>query len=264
MAESGPVELLRDAKNANQKYNNDDELSIADLSGNITIEQLKASFPKERRKFVNQKLVDLVNEIERSGDYDGSVVERVISYSDILSSGRYKMRDYIKAVEYVVNYLQTESQSDAYVKTFPEKVAKRIKEGKTPYATGAPAMYYQGDLVQAVMARSMLSKRLLHYDKVDKAINTLYDVMLESKSDRSRIDAADRILTHLAEDPKSKIEMEVSIKKDESGSALEQKMLELAEMQQKAFQSGMKVTEIQKIGNRKDDDQDVIELEVTK
>ena len=228
----------------------------------ITLEQLKLSFPRERRKFVTQDLVDMINNLDQAGDFDGHLKDKILAYSDILTQGRYKMTDYIKACEFVVNYLNCENQAEAYVKTFPEKVARRLAEGKEPYSKGAPAMYYQGDLVQAIMARAMMSKRLKHYDKIDRAINTLEEVMLNSNSDKVRVEAADKLLNHLAEDPKMKIEMGVEIRKDESGRAIEQKMLELAEMQKIAFEKGMSITEVQKIGMKQRDTEDIEDAEV--
>ena len=229
----------------------------------MTLEELKVLMPQKKRKFMNQELVDMINEAESRGDFEGEFEKKVISYSSVLTQGRYKTSDYIAAVEFVTYYLGGEEQAEAYVKTFPEKVKRRIMEGKSPYATGAPSMYYSGQLVQAIMAQAQMNVRMRHYNKIDFAVETLYELATSKTcSDRIRMESADKLLTQLKEPETSKVELEIGIKKDESGQALEAKMLEVAQMQKEAFDKGIDLITLQKLNIKEGEEEEIIDAEV--
>jgi len=84
----------------------------------MSLEEFKALMPKKKQKFINQELLDMVKAAEHRGDFDGEFEKKVISYSSILTSGRYKTSDYIKACEFVTYYLNGDGQAEAYVKNF--------------------------------------------------------------------------------------------------------------------------------------------------
>jgi len=230
----------------------------------MNLEELKELMPAKKKKFMNQELVDMINDAEVRGDFDGEFEKKVVSYSSILTQGRYKTSDYIAAVEFCTYYLSGDEQSEAYVKTFPDKVKKRVLEGRSAYATGAPSMYYSGQLVQAIMAQAQMNVRMRHYNKIDFAVETLFDLCTSKTStDRIRMESADKLLTQLKEPETSKVELEIGIKKDESGQALEKKMLEMATLQRSMFENGANLMDLQKIEFKEGEpDEEIIDAEV--
>ena len=228
----------------------------------MSLEEFRELMPAKKRKFINQDLLDMVHAAEHRGDFDGQFESKVISFSSVLTQGRYKTSDYIAAVEFVTYYLSGDEQHEAYIKTFPDRVKRRIMEGKSPVASGAPSMYYTGQLVQAIMAQAQLGVRLKHYNKIDIAIEVLFDLATSSTStDRIKMESADKLLEKLKEDPTNKIEIEVGIKKDESGQALETKMLEMATQQQAMFKAGADLMSLQKINFVEGEEEDIIDVE---
>jgi len=230
----------------------------------MTLEELKVLMPSKKSKFMNQELVDMINVAEDRGDFEGEFEKKVVSYSSVLTQGRYKTSNYIAAVEFCTYYLSGDEQAEAYVKTFPDKIKRRVLEGKAPYATGAPSMYYSGQLVQAIMAQAQMSVRMRHYNKIDFAVETLFELATSaSATDRIRMESADKLLTQLKEPETSKVEIEIGVKKDESGQALEDKMIEVATMQQEAFKNGIDLISLQKLNIKKEEDEEeVIDVEV--
>ena len=229
----------------------------------MTLDELKVLMPAKKQKFMNQELVDMINDAENRGDFDGEFEKKVVSYSSVLTQGRYKTSDYIAAVEFCTYYLSGDEQADAYVKTFPSKIKRRVLEGKSPYATGAPSMYYSGQLVQAIMAQAQMNVRMRHYNKIDIMVETLYDLATGPDStDRIKMESADKVLTHLKEPDQSHVEIEVGIKKDESGMALEKKLIEVAEMQKAAFEKGANLSDLQKIAFVEGEEDDVIDADI--
>jgi len=229
----------------------------------MTLDELKVLMPSKKQKFMNQELVDMINSAEIRGDFEGEFEKKVVSYSSVLTQGRYKTSDYIAAVEFCTYYLSGDEQAEAYVKTFPSKVKRRVMEGKPPYATGAPSMYYSGQLVQAIMAQAQMNVRMRHYNKIDFAVETLFELATSRTStDRIRMESADKLLTQLKEPETSKVELEIGIKKDESGLALEAKMLEVAVLQKEAFEQGVDLITLQKLNIKEGSDDDAIDVEV--
>ena len=227
----------------------------------ITLEELQAMMPRKKKKNITQTLVDMINAIEDKTGFEGEFTKKVVGYSNVLESGRYKLTDYVNAVEFVTYYLNGDGQAEAYMKTFPEKVKKRLMEGKSAYATGAPAMYYSGQLVQSLMAQAQLGVRVRHYDKIDRMVETLFGLAISPDStDRIKMESADKLLNHLKEPEESKVEIEIGIKKDQSGEALEAKMLEVAMMQKEAFEKGIDLVTLQKININ--EEEEVIDAEV--
>ena len=229
----------------------------------MNLEQFRELMPKKKRKFINQELLDMVQDAEKRGDFEGEFEKKIISYSSVLTQGRYKTSDYISAVEFCTYYLSGDEQAEAYVKTFPDKIKRRVLEGKAPYATGAPSMYYSGQLVQAIMAQAQMSVRMRHYNKIDFAVETLFELATSKTStDRIRMESADKLLTQLKEPETSKVELEIGIKKDESGQALEAKMLEVAKMQKEAFDKGIDLITLQKLNIKEGEEEEIIDAEV--
>ncbi len=230
----------------------------------MTLPELEVAMPKAKKGQINQELLDIINAAEKSGDFEGELENQIIGFSGILQEGRYKATDYVKAVEFCAYFLNGDDQSEAFVKTFPDKVKRRVLAGLSSYSTGAPSMYFRGQLVQKILAQMELPDRFFHNNKVNKAYNKLYDLMTSpTTSDRIQMECATSLITKLGTVESSKMELEVEIKKDEGGIALEQKMLELAELQVKGFKSGMDVKSLQKITYVEGAEDDIIDAEVS-
>ena len=230
----------------------------------MTVEELTIAMPKAKKGQINQELVDIITAAEKSGDFEGELENQIIGFSGVLQEGRYKATDYVKAVEFCAYFLNGDDQSEAFVKTFPKKVKRRVLAGMSSYSTGAPSMYFRGQLVQKILAQMELPDRFFHNNKVNKAYNKLYDLMMDATtSDRIQMECATSLITKLGTVETQKVELDIGIKKDESGLALEAKMLELAEMQVTAFKKGVDVKTLQKIARVEEpDDEDVIDAEI--
>ena len=228
----------------------------------MNLEELEAALPKAKKGQVNQELLDIINDAEKRGDFEGEFANQVISFQSVLQEGRYKATDYVKAVEFCAYYLNGDEQAEAFVKTFPDKVKRRVLAGLSSYSTGAPSMYFKGQLVQKLIAQMELPDRFFHHNKLNAAINKQYSLMMSPKSsDRIQMECASSLMAYLKAPETSKIELDVSVKKDESAVALEAKLLELATLQVSAFENGVDVKTLQKIAYKEAEDEEFIEAE---
>ena len=215
----------------------------------ITLDSLKRHLPKNSRRVVTQSTVDTINALtEGDGEVFAEVFkENFISYTKVLTMGEYRINDYMNAVRYVSYLLMQHSNIDAYMKTFPDRYdglllqyqdfgdEAWIRDNKiASYAS----MYNQNKLVNQVREQSIIPSKILNAPMFQQALNVQAHIMLNSRSDMVRMQAANSILIHLKPDETVKIELDIGLKENDAISELRKVTQELAATQRLAIQSG--------------------------
>ena len=98
----------------------------------LTVEQFKSALPDKVKKSVNQELIDQINTTLSDPDMYEAYRDNLLSYTRVMSDGRFKVTDYISAVKYVSHKLMGSTNIDAYSKTFPDKIARFTAQGVLP------------------------------------------------------------------------------------------------------------------------------------
>jgi hypothetical protein len=166
--------------------------------------------------------------------------ENLISYTRVMSEGRFKLPNYIDAVKYVSHKLAGMTNIKAYSLTFPEKIKRFTSQGVQPkdiasYVTA----YNKSKLVNLILEQSLVPTWVLNQDLFQKALNTQAELMTTANSEKVRSDAANSLLTHLKQPENKKIELEIGVKKDSSIAALRQSTMELVAQQRLALEAGV-------------------------
>ena len=205
----------------------------------LTIEQFKQALPDKVKKSVNQELIDQINMTLGDPEMYESYRDNLVSYTSVMADGRFKISNYIDAVKYVSHKLMGCTNIDAYIKTFPSTYARFVQQGVAPkdiasYVTA----YNKGKLVNLIFEQTLIPSYVLNQDLYQKALNVQAELMVVSKSDKVRCDAANSLLTHLKMPETQKIELEIGVKEDSSIAALRQTTLELARQQRLMMESG--------------------------
>ena len=205
----------------------------------LTIEQFKQALPDKVKKSVNQELIDQVNATLSDPEMFESYRDNLLSYTKVMSDGRFKMPNYIEAVKYVSHKLMGCSNIEAYTKTFPDKYARFVTQGVlskdiASYVTA----YNKSKLVNLIFEQTLIPSYVLNQDLYQKALNVQADLMVSSHSDKVRCDAANSLLTHLKMPEVSKVELDIKVSEDGSIAALRATTLELARQQRLMMQSG--------------------------
>jgi hypothetical protein len=196
--------------------------------------------PNHRKKFVNKELLDMIERIEQQDEAEGTFVDMVVDNETVMGKGRYKAASYINACRFVSHYLQTEKVQESYDKTFPEKALDRIARGVSASSmSNSASMYLKGTLVQQILAQSQVGLNVFHARKRHKAVERLYDLMENSKSEKIQLESADRLLTHLKDPEQSMVELQITDSRGDYTNDLENKMKALAQEQLKVLTSGM-------------------------
>lgn len=178
----------------------------------IEYETFRDLLPKNHRSMVSQELVDRLNEWDKDPKLVDSYRENLLSYTGVMKDGKFKLEDYVHAVKYVSYKLLGSTDIDAYAITFPDRYQRLIDEGLTrdgisPYA----AAYKKNKLVNAIMEQTLVPSHVLNAPLHQQALNELAQIMVYSKSDIARVNAATSILANTKQPEKVKIELDLGV-----------------------------------------------------
>lgn len=206
----------------------------------LTVEQFKQVLPDKVKKSVNQELIDQVNTTLSDPEMFESYRENLLSYTRVMADGRFKITNYIEAIKYVSHKLMGATNIEAYIKTFSDKYNRFLAQGVTPkdiasYVTA----YNKSKLVNLIFEQTLIPSYVLNQDLYQKALNVQADLMITSKSDKVRCDAANSLLTHLKMPETQKVELEIGIREDSSIAALRETTLALSRQQRLMVEAGM-------------------------
>lgn len=215
-------------------------LPVPEDTPELTVEQLKAVMPARQKQNVTQGLVDEINQLMVEPEYREEFRNNLVSYADILQDPNTTIKGYIRAVKYVSYKLMGYTNQEAWIKTFPERHARLIKENKPEsYLRSLVCAYNKGQIVNKILEQSLVPTWVLNADMFQKALNTQAVLMTSAKSEKVRSEAADSLLRHLKRPEAAKLELDMTVKQDETVIQLSKAMTELAEKQKEAIASGL-------------------------
>lgn len=165
----------------------------------LTQEQIAKALPANLRGSASPAFTALVNGIVTDPLIAEQVRGNFISYTSVLSDGKYKTEDYLNAVTYVSFKLMGQSNNDAYMRTFQQRYSALLAKGATPKDISAyVSAYNKGKLVNAILEQTLVPPHVLNAHVFQKAINRLVTLMDTAQSEKVQSDSAIGLLTHLA------------------------------------------------------------------
>lgn len=205
----------------------------------LTVEQFKQCLPDKVKKSINQELIDQINTTLSDPELYESYRDNLLSYTKVMADGRFKVSSYVDAVRYVSHKLMGSTNIEAYTKTFPDKYARFVQQGvQAKDIASYVTAYNKSKLVNLIFEQTLIPSYVLNQDLYQKALNVQAELMIASKSDKVRCDAANSLLTHLKMPETQKIELEIGVKEDSSIQALRDSTMALARQQRMMMEAG--------------------------
>jgi hypothetical protein len=165
----------------------------------IVLEELKEALPAPLKTFATQELADKIDAITQDPLSAKIIQDNFITYTHVLQEGKYKMDDYLSAVSYVSFKLMGMSNKEAYCKTFPNRYANLIAQGRTEKEISCyVAAFHKGKLVNQIMEQCIIPAWVLHNEYYNEAIRKNVDLMRTARSEKVQAMAADSLLKHLS------------------------------------------------------------------
>jgi len=199
----------------------------------MNLDELKVTLPNTLKGLATQELLDKINNASTDPIIAENIRDNFISYSSVLTSGKFKVEDYLNAVKYVSYRLMGNDKQTSYFKTFPDRHQALIAKGTTPKDMSAYVHAYDANkIVALVYEQSMIPVWIVNQGNVQKAINTLVDVMANSKSDIARVNAANSLIVNLAPPKESGPTVHIDMRNNSGLDDLKNTLLDLAKMTQ--------------------------------
>jgi len=206
----------------------------------LTPEQFKTALPAQMRSSVNQELIDTINTSIKDSESMEIYKENLLSYTNLLQQGKFKLSSYICAVRYVGFKVMGSTNKDAYIKTFPDKYQRFLKEGITEKDISSYiSAYNKSKLVTLIYAQAQIPTHILNAPIFQKAINVQADLMMNARSEMVRFSAANSLMTHLKPPETAKIELDINVTEDKSIQALRATTFELVRQQRLMIENGV-------------------------
>lgn len=206
----------------------------------LSLEQFKQVMPSQLRGSINQELIDQINTTLSDPTMFEIYRDNLLSYTQVMKDGRFKMTDYISAIKYCSHKIMGSSNIDAFVKTFPDRYQTLVNSGvSSKDISSHVAAYNKNKLVNLILEQAMIPSWVLNQDMYQKALNVQLDLMMNSNSDKVKCDAANSLLTHLKPPEVKKVELDIGLKKDAAMDDLKATLTELAMKQQQFIQAGV-------------------------
>ncbi len=206
----------------------------------ITEEQFKEILPASVRKNVNKDVLDVVNSAIADPAAIEAFRENLVTYSNVLTQGKYKLTSYVDSIKYVTHKLLGCTNIDAYTKAFPDKVADFRARGVSEKDIASyVSAFNRSKLVNAVFAQTMIPVHILNADVYQEAINIQLNLARNAQSEKVRSDAANSLLVQLRPPEIKKVELDIGLKEDSVITALKETAKELVRQQKEAVQLGI-------------------------
>lgn len=205
----------------------------------LTKEQFIRALPKQFKANVSDELIQNINAVLGQPEMAENFRENLLSYTSVMSEGKFKIADYVNAVRYVSYKLLGSSNIDAYVKTFPDRYQNFLQNNvdEKDIASYVSA-YNKTKLVNLILEQTLVPSWVLNQHLYQKALNVQAELMIHAKSEKVRSEAANSILNHLKRPETHKVELNVTNKEDKSIEELRQATIELARQQRMMIESG--------------------------
>ncbi len=211
----------------------------------ITLDEVRRAMPPKLKGSATQELTDKINQISTDPEASRNIRENFVSYTSILSDGRFKTEDYLNAVSYISFKLMGYTNKEAYVRTFPQRYTDMVSRGVTDKDISSfIAAYNKNRLVNLILEQTLVPTWVLNQDLYQKAINTQAQLMLDAKSEKVRSDAANSLLTHLKRPEAQQVELSITHKDNSGIEELNETLRKLANQQQEAIKSGISTQQI--------------------
>lgn len=210
----------------------------------LTVEMVQGAVPANLKGSVTQSLVDRINKLDEDSDLAEAMRENFITYSSVLTEGKFKVEDYLNAVKFASLLLMRLSKRDAWVRTFPDRYQRLLQEGADKKTVSSHvAMYAGGKLVNQILERSLIPFHIINQDARQKALDTQVRLMLGSGSDLVRMQAANSVLVHTTP-PKEVVAAQVTVNVGTTSALrnLEGMLNQLAQQQKQMIESGTATT----------------------
>lgn len=195
----------------------------------LTEDEFIQAMPKKFKGRVTPQVMKHVNTVLMDETEKEAFKDNLISYSGVLSEGKFKLETFIAAVKYVSFKTFGLSNREAYSRAMPDKMAKLKSEGATVNKIDAYVHQFNASkIVNLIWAQTLTPVHILNAGSLQKAINKLVQLMDSADSEKVQCDAALGLMKELKPPENAVVELNINNKADSQIEALKEITARLA------------------------------------
>lgn len=211
----------------------------------ITVEELQTCLPSNLKSAATQSLADKVNQIAADPDVAEQITRNFVTLTSVLQDGRYKLDDYMNAVQYVSYKLMGMSNLEAYTHTFPKRYQRLVAKGASDKDISAyVAGYNKGKLVGQLLEQAAIPVWVLNQGVYQEAINRQAYLMNHADSEKVQTEAANSLLTHLKRPETKQVELSIDVAESDGMREMKDTLAKLAQTQIDLIEKGVNTQKI--------------------
>jgi len=236
------------------------------MSNELTLATIQSQLTKSQKLLVDEGTLKEINKLALDPEYGDEFLQSYLEHLNVLAEApRNNHVQYLHAMKFFSLVEAENTLTDAYIKVFPERFARREKGNpdKSPWEVkallrGEASRYNGSKLLAEIRRAALIPVHLVHRHLLHDAIQVTADLMLTSRSDTVKQKAADTLIRELkpAEDAVLKIEVE-----DGQTSVIEQLAAATQALAAKQHEAILAGVPIQQISSAKIIEAEVIEVE---
>lgn len=210
----------------------------------ISIEVLKKALPDKYKRSLNEDILEDIAKIFNDENLHEAYRDNLLSYTNVLKDGKFKLKDYLNAVKYVTHKMMGDNNTDSYIKTFPDRYARLVANGTSAKdITSLVTVYNKSKLVNLIMEQTMIPTWVLNQDLYQKALNVQVELMMTATSEKVRSDAANSILNQLKPPEVKKVELDIGLKENKELDNMRTMLAELSAKQKQLIDANVVSTQ---------------------
>ena len=212
------------------------------------------ALPEQMKRTVNDAVIMSINNALEDNESMEIFKSNFVTYSSVLSKGKYSVQQYIDAVKFCSFVLMGMTNLDAYTRTFPMRIKRFKQEGKSRESINSFVSGYKTTkLVTDIMTQAQIPLYVLNQGAAQKAINAQLRIIRESKNDLAVVKAADSLLNHLAPPVETKVTLDIAPATTNDLDTLRDETRRLAQQQRQLIEQGVysakQVAEMKVVGD---------------
>lgn len=238
------------------------------IEEDVDISKLKEMFP-QKKSTITDETVEIINRTMNDPEFNGvSILETMTTYENVMYKNKSSMKDYLNAIKFCA-YLEgcEDSTVDAYKKTFGDRefVRERINaatdSAEYKELTSAATRFRKKSLVVDILTQADVPLYLMFQGYRYKAVGVLAEEMISADYAKDRINAADKLLTHVTTPEKVEVEMNLGVKENSVIDDYEASIAKMVEEQKKLIAAGADLKAVANAKIKGSESEEVIDAE---
>jgi len=169
------------------------------MANNVTLDLVQSQLKPRQRLLVTEETLEEIQRLAEHPDYGQEFLDTYLDHLNVLKENpKRNHKSYLEAVKFFSLVEGGNSLTDAYIKVFPDRYARRTRGGKEKdVMRGEASRYNSTQLVNEIRKVATIPVQLIHRHILHEAIIEQANLMRTAKSEMVRQKAGEVLIREL-------------------------------------------------------------------